>query len=116
MGGAGNSSGSFPSLNPGSANTPMSVYRDDADGIDRTAGLRQQRSNQPNKPQTLTEFQMLVAGSIGRIVPVYGAELFANVPDTFAPVQRLPVMPDYVIGPGDELLIRTWGQVTQNCI
>ena len=57
---------------------------------------------------------MLVAGSIGRIVPVYGAELFANVPDTFAPVQRLPVMPDYVIGPGDELLIRTWGQVTQN--
>ncbi|WP_348263796.1 SLBB domain-containing protein [Telmatobacter sp. DSM 110680] len=92
----------------------MSVYRDDADGIDRTAGLRQQRSSQPNKPQTLTEFQVLVAGSIGRIVPVYGAELFANVPDTFAPVQRLPVMPDYVVGPGDELLIRTWGQVTQN--
>lgn len=57
---------------------------------------------------------MLVAGSIGRIVPVYGRDLFANVPDTFAPVQRLPVTPDYVIGPGDELLIRTWGQVTQN--
>ena len=93
----------------------MSVYRDDADGMDRTAGLRQQRNAQPsNKPQSLTEFQMLVAGSIGRIVPVFGAELFANVPDTFAPVQRLPVMPDYVIGPGDELLIRTWGQVTQN--
>ena len=93
----------------------MSVYRDDADGMDRTAaGLRQQRNAQPNKPQPLTEFQMLVAGSIGRIVPVYGAELFTNVPDTFAPVQRLPVMPDYVIGPGDELLIRTWGQVTQN--
>ena len=57
---------------------------------------------------------MLVAGSIGRIVPVYGTDLFANVPDTFAPVQRLPVTPDYVIGPGDELLIRTWGQVSQN--
>jgi protein involved in polysaccharide export with SLBB domain len=101
-------------MNPGSPNAPMSVYRDNADGMDRTAGLRQQRNAQPNKPQSLTEFQMLVAGSIGRIVPVYGAELFANVPDTFAPVQRLPVMPDYVIGPGDELLIRTWGQVTQN--
>jgi len=98
---------------PGSPNTPTSVYRDDADGTDRTAGLRQQR-NQPAKPHSLTEFQMMVAGSIGRIVPVYGAELFANVPDTFAPVQRLPVLPDYVIGPGDELLIRTWGQVTQN--
>lgn len=57
---------------------------------------------------------MLVAGSIGRIVPIYGADLFTNVPDTFAPVQRLPVTPEYVVGPGDELLIRTWGQVTQN--
>jgi protein involved in polysaccharide export with SLBB domain len=100
-------------MNPGAPNAPMSVYRDDADGIDRTAGLRQ-RSVGPVKPQPLTEFQMLVAGSIGRILPVYGTELFANVPDTFAPVQRLPVTPDYLIGPGDELLIRTWGQVTQN--
>ncbi len=113
-GGVGSSSWAFPNMSPGSPNTPMSVYRDDVDGMDRAAGLRQQRNAQPNKPQPLTEFQMLVAGSIGRIVPVYGAELFTNVPDTFAPVQRLPVMPDYVIGPGDELLIRTWGQVTQN--
>jgi protein involved in polysaccharide export with SLBB domain len=103
-------------MNPGSPNAPMSVYRDDADGMNRAEGLRQQRSQlqNVNKPQPLSEFQMLVAGSIGRIVPIYGADLFANVPDTFAPVQRLPVTPDYVIGPGDELLIRTWGQVTQN--
>ncbi len=111
--GSAGSSWSFPNMNPGAPNAPMSVYRDDADGIDRTAGLRL-RSAGPVKPQPLTEFQMLVAGSIGRILPVYGAELFANVPDTFAPVQRLPVTPEYLIGPGDELLIRTWGQVTQN--
>jgi protein involved in polysaccharide export with SLBB domain len=91
----------------------MSVYRDNADGIDRTENLRE-RQLIPAKPRPLTEFQMLVAGSIGRIVPVYGADLFTNVPDTFAPTQRLPVTPDYVLGPGDELLIRTWGQVTQN--
>ncbi len=112
-GGTGTSGWAFPSSNPGLPNAPMSIYRDDADGINRTAGLRQ-RAPQPIKPQTLTEFQTLVAGSIGRIVPVYGGELFADVPDTFAPMQRLPVTPDYVIGPGDELLIRTWGQVTQN--
>lgn len=106
------SSGAFPSINPGTPNAPLSVYRDDADGTD-TTGLRQHPSTPP-RPQSLTEFQMLVAGSIGRIVPVYGEDLFANVPDTFAPVQRLPVTPDYLIGPGDELLIRTWGQVTQN--
>jgi protein involved in polysaccharide export with SLBB domain len=33
------------------------------------------------------------------------------VPTTFAPVDRVPVTADYVIGPGDELLIRTWGQI-----
>jgi protein involved in polysaccharide export with SLBB domain len=106
----------FPSTNPGSPNAPMSVYRDDAEGMNRTELPRQQRSQlqYANKPQPLSEFQMLVAGSIGRIVPVYGVDLFANVPDTFAPVQHLPVSPDYAIGPGDELLIRTWGQVTQN--
>ena len=107
------SSWAFPSVNPGTPNAPMSVYRDDAGGMNRTEGLRQ-HPPLPVKPQSLTEFQMLVAGSIGRIVPVYGADLFANPPDTFAPVQRLPVTPDYVVGPGDELLIRTWGQVTQN--
>jgi protein involved in polysaccharide export with SLBB domain len=103
-------------MNPGSPNAPASIYRDDAEGMNRAEWLRQQRSQlqNVNKPQPLSEFQMLVAGSIGRIVPIYGADLFANVPDTFAPVQRLPVTPDYAIGPGDELLIRTWGQVTQN--
>lgn len=104
---------SYPSVTPAGPNAPAPVYRDDAGGFDRTAGMHQQ-SSAPLKPQTLTEFQILVAGSIGRIVPVYGADLFMNVPDTFAPVQRLPVTPNYVIGPGDELLIRTWGQVSQN--
>jgi protein involved in polysaccharide export with SLBB domain len=116
-GSAGSSSAfGFPNTNPGSPNAPMSVYRDDADGINSADWARQQRSQLQyvNKPQPLSEFQMLVAGSVGRIVPVYGADLFGNVPDTFAPVQRLPITPDYAIGPGDELLIRTWGQVTQN--
>src|SRR5579863_368953 len=107
------SSWAFPNTSPGSPNSPMSVYRDNPDGMDRESKPRQVQ-NAPLKPQPLTEFQLLVAASIGRIVPVYGADLFTNVPDTFAPVQRLPVNPDYVIGPGDELLIRTWGQVTQN--
>jgi len=99
-------------MNVPAPNAPGNVYRDDASGLNRAP---EQRQRTPSfKAQPLTEFQMLVAGSIGRIVPVYGADLFTNVPDTFAPVQRLPVTPQYVIGPGDELLIRTWGQVSQN--
>lgn len=107
------SSWAFPAINAGAPSAPMSVYSDDAGDINRANEGREHPAT-PARPRTLTEFQMLVAGSIGRIVPVYGADLFANVPDTFAPVQRLPVSPDYTLGPGDELLIRTWGQVTQN--
>jgi polysaccharide export outer membrane protein len=113
LGGAGSSLGGYPSMNPGTPTSPMTVYRDDAEGLNRSTA-QQRRQQGPLKPQTLTEFQMLVAASVGRIVPMYGQDLFTNVPDTFAPVQRLPVTPEYVIGPGDELLIRTWGQVTQN--
>ncbi len=104
---------SYPNINAGNPNSQSFVYHDDADGLNRSPEMRrQQRLTTQSEP--LTEFQMLVAGSIGRIVPVYGAELFADVPDTFAPVQHLPVTPDYVLGPGDELLIRTWGQISQN--
>ena len=63
-------------------------------------------------PVQLTPFQRLTAASVGRVLPIFGANLFTNVPSTFAPVDRIPVTTDYVIGPGDELLIRMWGQVT----
>jgi protein involved in polysaccharide export with SLBB domain len=111
--GGGSSSWTFPNMNSGAPTSPMTVYRDDAEGLNRTNAQRQHLSG-PVKPPSLTECQMLVAASVGRILPVYGQDLFTEVPDTFAPVQRLPVTPEYLVGPGDELLIRTWGQVTQN--
>jgi polysaccharide biosynthesis/export protein len=63
-------------------------------------------------PVQLTPYQRLVASSIGKVLPIYGSTLFSNVPATFAPVDRVPVTPEYLIGPGDELLVRLWGQVT----
>ncbi len=62
-------------------------------------------------PESGSEFQAFVAHSLGFSLPVFGYELFAGVPTTFAPVDRIPVTPDYVIGPGDEILIRAWGQM-----
>jgi protein involved in polysaccharide export with SLBB domain len=58
-----------------------------------------------------SEFQEFVASSVGRRLPVYGYNLFDRVPTTFAPVDRIPVTDDYLIGPGDEILIRAWGQI-----
>src|SRR5712692_2477976 len=57
------------------------------------------------------EFQQFVMQSIGRDLPMFGANLFRTVPSTFAPVENVPVTADYVIGPGDEIQIRAWGQI-----
>lgn len=63
----------------------------------------------PREP--LTEFQKFVASTTSQVLPIYGADLFRRVPSTFAPVDMAPVPASYVIGPGDELRIRIWGQV-----
>ena len=66
---------------------------------------------EPLVPEPLTEFQKFIASTTGQILPIYGAKVFRHVPTTFAPLDMAPVPPDYVIGPGDELRIRVWGQV-----
>lgn len=57
------------------------------------------------------EFQDLVTLSVGRKLPIFGYNLFRDVPSTFAPLDRVPVPNDYVIGPGDEIFVRAWGAV-----
>jgi polysaccharide biosynthesis/export protein len=73
-------------------------------GAFTTAGVTQDRSVERN------EFQQLISSSTGNVLPLFGFNLFDS-PSTFAPVDNVPVTPDYVIGPGDELLIRAWGQI-----
>ena len=58
-----------------------------------------------------SEFEKFVEDATGRLLPVYGRQLFDEVPTTFAPVEHVPVPADYVLGPGDELLIRAWGKI-----
>jgi protein involved in polysaccharide export with SLBB domain len=41
----------------------------------------------------------------------FGHEFFRAPPDTFAPVETVPVGPDYVVGPGDEIRIAVWGKI-----
>jgi protein involved in polysaccharide export with SLBB domain len=60
--------------------------------------------------QDRNEFQDFIWASTGQFLPLFGHNLF-EAPTTFAPVENIPVTPDYVIGPGDELLIRAWGQI-----
>jgi protein involved in polysaccharide export with SLBB domain len=58
-----------------------------------------------------TTFQTYVEVATGRQLPVFGRDLFTNVPSTFAPLAAVQVNPDYVVGPGDAIQVRGWGMV-----
>lgn len=58
-----------------------------------------------------SEFEQYAEDATGRALPVYGRQLFDEAPTTFAPVENIPVPADYVLGPGDQLLIRAWGKI-----
>ena len=66
----------------------------------------------PTRPET--EFEQMVADTVGRPLPLFGQSLFVQAPSTFSPVDFMQVPSDYIIGPGDELQIRVWGQVEAN--
>lgn len=60
----------------------------------------------------LNEFQEFITQTTGRRLPIFGRELFGR--SAFSPSNVAPVSPDYVVGPGDEVVIRTWGQIETN--
>jgi protein involved in polysaccharide export with SLBB domain len=64
--------------------------------------------------RTKSEFQQYAEDATGRLLPVYGRQLFDQVPTTFAPIENVPVPADYVLGPDDQLLIRAWGKIELN--
>jgi protein involved in polysaccharide export with SLBB domain len=69
-----------------------------------------------NEPTVRSEFQDFVTQSTGYLLPIYGHDLFntsanASAPERFLPVGNVPVTADYLIGPGDELLISWWGAI-----
>lgn len=73
----------------------------------RTPGLRPA----PGPLTTRSEFEQFAEDATGRRLPVFGRQLFDQPPTTFAPVENIPVPADYVLGPGDQLLIRAWGKI-----
>lgn len=56
-------------------------------------------------------FAAYAKGVTGQPLRVFGADLFRDVPNTFAPFDGAQANQDYLIGTGDELQIRGWGMV-----
>lgn len=101
-----NTDSSVPQL----PNVGIPVIRNDSGDVRVPANVLG-NTNPDLSDQSGNEFQDLVTLSVGRKLPIFGYNLFRNVPTTFAPVDRVPVPADYQIASGDEIFIRAWGSV-----
>lgn len=70
-------------------------------------GQPQWRSGLPPEPPS--DFQRFVELATGRLLPIYGMALFQA--GRFEPLQTRQVPDNYVVGPGDELVIYIYGTV-----
>jgi protein involved in polysaccharide export with SLBB domain len=102
--------GQVSELRPGSVRggTPSTATDRDAQRR-QSIGLQQKGHNDFDKAPS--EFQKFIEDNTGKLLPIFGAEFFANSPSTFAPISNAPVPSDYPLGPGDELMIRGWGTI-----
>jgi polysaccharide biosynthesis/export protein len=55
-------------------------------------------------------------GPFGMPLRQYGYSMFAGNVSTFAPVDDIPVGPDYVLGPGDDVTINVWGALDSTLV
>jgi protein involved in polysaccharide export with SLBB domain len=86
------------------------VYIDQAGtGSSDQRGRNTSRINDHFPPDPMTDMQRLAKASTGELLPVFGRDLFQRAPSTFAPANQIPAMVDYVVGPGDVILLRLWG-------
>ncbi len=85
---------------------------DNAPGARSGTGSRTEatlrRAEPPPRP---SEFQKFVQAATGRLLPVFGSSFFTAPADSFAPLDNVPVSADYVVGPGDEIVLRAWGSI-----
>jgi protein involved in polysaccharide export with SLBB domain len=79
--------------------------------FDQANGLRGLARQGVPALDSLSEFQKFIFDSTGKVLPIFGSQFFLNSPNTFAPILNSPVPSDYLLGAGDELLIRGWGTV-----
>lgn len=56
-------------------------------------------------------FQRYLSESTGRAVGLFGYSLFEGGKGAFTPGENVAASSDYVVGPGDEVLIRAWGGI-----
>jgi protein involved in polysaccharide export with SLBB domain len=67
-----------------------------------------QRVQPPLRATEPSQFQRFVQESTGRLLPMYGRELF-DAPQAYAADSTLPAPEHYLLAPGDEIRLQVWG-------
>ena len=75
-----------------------------------TAEQARQPSASGAAAQQPNNFQRFVQQATGRLLPIYGQQLF-SAPNGYVPVSQAPAPNDYLLGPGDEIRLQIWGSV-----
>ncbi|RMG59885.1 MAG: hypothetical protein D6713_04405 [Deltaproteobacteria bacterium] len=85
----------------------------------KKAGEKEKEPSPPEKVLPFWEKNPYIAKLfLGRLVRqemkrlvYFGHDIFRREKGKFEPLATLPISPDYVVGPGDEILISLWGRI-----
>ncbi|WP_418317554.1 SLBB domain-containing protein [Piscinibacter sakaiensis] len=84
----------------------------DADGRPFDDRLEPDRSRAlPPPPPRPSEFQKFVELATGRLLQPFGHRFFADSAEAEIPADNVPVSADYIVSPGDEIVLRAWGSL-----
>lgn len=65
----------------------------------------------PRPPAEPNAFQLSVQIRTGLALKQYGYDLF-SLPNTYYPVNNVPIDTNYTLGPGDQIFVQAWGSVS----
>lgn len=74
----------------------------------------QQLQAQEQEQLQFSSLQNFFVRVFGRQLPeldLFGHDLFSSAPYTFAPLEKIPVTNDYIVGPGDVIEVLMWGRM-----
>lgn len=95
---------------PQEATSPSATSSpESAKSSSETSAADANRVRPPPRASEPSQFQRFVQQSTGRLLPMYGHDLF-NSPN-YTAASTPPAPDDYLLGPGDEVLLQVWGPV-----
>ena len=78
--------------------------------VESPAQLRPPEKITPVKSE-MSDFEILVQQSLGIALPVFADNLFQSPNASFNIGDQVNVPSDFVIGPGDDIIVRAWGSI-----